>query len=83
MVGLTIEYLSVYYSYSIFLRSRIIVPTACLTYPTSFEKYDSAEIVVMTEQIPILASQIAKASEKHKELAAVMIAIQHGCWPCI
>ena len=52
--------------------------------PNPFEKRDSAErvhSVVMTEKMPILASEIAKASEKDKELATVMITIQHGCWP--
>ena len=37
--------------------------------------------MVMTEQLPVLASQIAKASEKDKELATVITAVQHGYWP--
>ena len=49
--------------------------------PNPHEQRDSAEKVhsiVMTEQLPILASQIAKASEKDKELANVITAVQHG-----
>ena len=49
-----------------------------------YEQRDSAErvhSVVMTEQLPILASQIAKASEKDKELANVITAVLHGHWP--
>lgn len=52
--------------------------------PNSRVKHDSAErvhSVVMTEQLPILASQIAKASEKDKEIATVITAVQHGSWP--
>jgi len=35
----------------------------------------------MTEQLPILASQIAKASQRDKEIATVITAVQHGSWP--
>ena len=35
----------------------------------------------MTEPMPILASQIAKATEGDKELATVLTAVQHGQWP--
>lgn len=37
--------------------------------------------MVMTEQLPVVASQIAKASEKDKELATVITAVQHGHCP--
>ena len=43
--------------------------------PTPIEKCDSAErihSVVLTEQLPILAFQIAKASETDKEIASVL-----------
>ena len=52
--------------------------------PDPHEKCDSAEkihSVVMTEPMPILASQIAKATEGDKELAIVLTAVQHGQWP--
>jgi len=52
--------------------------------PSPSVKYDSAERVhsiVMTKQLPILASQIAKASERDKEIATVITAIRHGSWP--
>ena len=52
--------------------------------PDPHEKCDSAEkihSVVMTEPMPILASQIAKATEGDKELATVLTAVQHGQWP--
>ena len=45
------------------------------------EESDSTEkvhLVVMTKQLPVLALQIAKASEKDKELATVITAVQHG-----
>ena len=45
---------------------------------------DSAEkihSVVLTEQLPVLASQIAKASETDKEIAPVLTYVQHGSWP--
>ena len=48
--------------------------------PDPHEKRDSTEkvhSVVMTEQLPVLASQIAKASEKDKELATVITTVQH------
>jgi len=34
----------------------------------------------MTEELPILTSQIAKASERDKEIATVIAAVQHGSW---
>ena len=52
--------------------------------PNLTEKRDSAErihSVVLTEQLPILASQIAKASETDKEIASVLTYVQHGNWP--
>ena len=52
--------------------------------PDPHEKCDSAEkihSVVMTEPMPILASQIAKATEGDKELATVLTDVQHGQWP--
>ena len=55
---------------------------SCLTNP--HEKVDSAErvhSVVMTETMPILAEQIAKATKKDKELATVIATVQHGQWP--
>ena len=52
--------------------------------PDPHEKCDTAEkvhSVVMTEPLLVLASQIAKASEKDKELATVITAVKHGHWP--
>ena len=52
--------------------------------PDPHEKCDSAEkiySVIMTEPMPILASQIAKATEGDKKLATVPTAVQHGQWP--
>ena len=48
------------------------------------EKVDSAERVhsiIMTEPMPILAEQITKSTEKDKELATVITAVQHRQWP--
>ena len=47
-------------------------------------KCDSAEKIyslVLTEQLPVLASQIARASETDKEIAPVLTYVQHGNWP--
>ena len=48
------------------------------------EKRDSAEkihSIVLTEQLPILACQIAKALETDKEISSIITFIQHGNWP--
>ena len=45
---------------------------------------DSAEeihSVMVIGNLPIAASQIAKASAKDCTLATVITAVQHGCWP--
>ena len=52
--------------------------------PSLLEKRDSAErihSVVLTEQLPILAYQIAKASETDKEISSIITYVQHGNWP--
>lgn len=49
--------------------------------PDPHEKCDSAEkvhSVGMTEPMPILASQNAKATERDKELAKVLTAVRHA-----
>ena len=48
------------------------------------KRCDSAEqihSIVLTEQLPILASQIAAASGTDKEIAFVLTCVQHGAWP--
>ena len=55
---------------------------SCL--PDPHEKCDSAEkvhSVVMTEQLSVFTLLIAKPSEKDKELATVIAAVQLGRWP--
>ena len=37
--------------------------------------------VVFTEQLPILAYQIAKALEIDKQISSIITFIQHGTWP--
>jgi len=52
--------------------------------PSLTGKHDSAErvhSVVLTEQLPIVASQIVKASETDSEIASVLTFVQHGSWP--
>jgi len=41
---------------------------------------DSAHVVV-SDQLPVLASQIAKATERDSVLGTVLKAVQHGGWP--
>ena len=55
---------------------------SCL--PDPHERHNSAKgvhPVAMVELMPSLASQIAKATEKDKELATVITAVQHDHWP--
>ena len=55
---------------------------SCL--PDPHEKCDSTEkvhSVVMTEQLSVFTLLIAKPSEKDKELATVIAAVQLGHWP--
>ena len=55
---------------------------SCLQDP--HERRNSAErvqIVAMIELMSVLASQIAKATKKDKELATVITAVQHDRWP--
>lgn len=52
--------------------------------PSPSGRCDSAEqlhSIVLTEQLPILASQIAAASGTDKEIALVLTCVQHGAWP--
>ena len=57
----------------------------CMSWlPRLSEKCDSAErihSVVLTEQLPILACQIAKATETDKEISSIITCVQHGNWP--
>ena len=52
--------------------------------PSLSEKRDNAErihCVVLTEQLPILAYQIAKASETDNEISSIITCVQCGNWP--
>ena len=52
--------------------------------PSLSEKRDSAEkihSIVLTEQLPVLSCQIAKASETDKEISSIITFVQHGNWP--
>jgi len=52
--------------------------------PSLTGKRDSAErvhSVVLTEQLPILASQIARASKTDSEIASMLTFVQYGSWP--
>ena len=52
--------------------------------PSPSGRCDSAEqihSIVLTKQLPILASQIAAASGTDKEIALVLTCVQHGAWP--
>ena len=57
----------------------------CISWlPSLSEKHDSAgriHSVVLTEQLQILASQIAKASESDKEISSIITCVQHGNCP--
>ena len=51
--------------------------------PNPNEDRDKAEKahVVVTDQLPVVASQIAKAAERDSVLGTVLKAVQHGGWP--
>ena len=51
--------------------------------PSPHDNWDSIEKVhvVVTDQLPVLASQIAKATEHDGVLGIVLKAVQHGGWP--
>ena len=52
--------------------------------PSPMAKHDNAEKIyslLLTEQIPVLASQITRASETDKEIALVLTYVQHGNCP--
>jgi len=51
--------------------------------PSPHKDRDGAEKlhVVVTDQLPVVASQIAKATECDKVLGTVLKAVQHGGWP--
>jgi len=38
-------------------------------------------MIVDTEQLPVCAPHIAKASQREKTISTVMMVIQHGNWP--
>ena len=52
--------------------------------PLSGQAPDSAEkicVVVQMDDMPVIATQIAKESKRDKELSIVLKSIQHGHWP--
>ena len=51
--------------------------------PSPNKDCDRAEQVhvVVTDQLPVVASQIAKATERDIVLGSVLKAVQHGGWP--
>jgi len=58
--------------------------TDCLSrLPSPHKDRDGAEKVpvVVTDQLPVVASQIAKATERDKVLGTVLKAVQHGLLP--
>ena len=74
------------YQYKIqYIPGKLNCSADCMSrLPSPTAKRDSAEKIyslVLTEQLPVLASQIARASETDKEIAPVLTYVQHGNWP--
>ena len=74
------------YQYKIqYIPGKLNCSADCMSrLPSLMAKRDSAEKIyslVLTEQLPVLASQNARASETDKEIAPVLTYVQHGNWP--
>ena len=47
----------------------------------SFSKREITQVIMVIDELPMTAAQVAKESSKDKHLATVLTSVQHGRWP--